>query len=95
MASHSGNGSSADKPVDAIDTSSEASRFSKPGDYTHFDALAPGGALNRWSQNLTRGHDHPGAQAMLYAAGVPNRDMMKNAPHVGIATVWWEGNPCK
>jgi len=32
---------------------------------------------------------------MLYGAGVPNRDMMKNAPHVGIATVWWEGNPCK
>ncbi|KXX83005.1 putative dihydroxy-acid dehydratase, mitochondrial [Madurella mycetomatis] len=31
---------------------------------------------------------------MLYGAGVPNRDMMKNAPHVGIATVWWEGNPC-
>jgi dihydroxy-acid dehydratase len=34
-------------------------------------------------------------QAMLYAAGVPNRDMMKTAPHVGISTVWWEGNPCK
>jgi len=32
---------------------------------------------------------------MLYAAGVPDEDMMKNAPHVGIATVWWEGNPCK
>ena len=31
---------------------------------------------------------------MLYAAGVPNREMMKNAPHVGISTVWWEGNPC-
>ena len=31
---------------------------------------------------------------MLYAAGVPNRDVMKNAPQVGIATVWWEGNPC-
>ena len=31
---------------------------------------------------------------MLYAAGVPNREMMKNAPHVGIASVWWEGNPC-
>lgn len=28
-------------------------------------------------------------QAMLYAAGVPNREMMKNAPHVGIATVWY------
>jgi dihydroxy-acid dehydratase len=32
---------------------------------------------------------------MLYAAGVPNEDMMKNAAHVGVATVWWEGNPCK
>ncbi len=72
-----------------------ASRFSKRGDYVHFDALPSGGPLNRWSQNLTRGHDHPGAQAMLYAAGVPNQDMMKNAPQVGIATVWWEGNPCK
>ncbi|CAK7234663.1 hypothetical protein SBRCBS47491_009024 [Sporothrix bragantina] len=94
----SNNGSNA--PVSATsvaptaETPSESSRFSLPGDYTHFDALPPGGALNRWSQNLTRGHDHPGAQAMLYAAGVPNRDMMKNAPHVGIATVWWEGNPC-
>lgn len=50
--------------------------------------------LNRWSSTITRDHDFPGAQAMLYAAGVPNRDMMKNAPQVGIATVWWEGNPC-
>jgi dihydroxy-acid dehydratase len=41
------------------------------------------------------GHDFPGAQAMLYAAGVPNREAMKSSPHVGISTVWWEGNPCK
>lgn len=34
-------------------------------------------------------------QAMLYAAGVPDQKTMANAPHVGIATVWWEGNPCK
>lgn len=34
-------------------------------------------------------------QAMLYAAGVPNRDAMKNSPQVGVASVWWEGNPCK
>lgn len=56
-------------------------------------------ALNRWSHTITRGrathaptanlllilseHDFPGAQAMLYAAGVPNRDMMKSAPQVG------------
>lgn len=32
---------------------------------------------------------------MLYAAGVPDGQAMRNAPHVGISTVWWEGNPCK
>ncbi|KPM36398.1 putative dihydroxy-acid dehydratase, mitochondrial [Neonectria ditissima] len=65
-----------------------------PKDYIQFPCLPPGGALNRWSAKITRGHDYPGAQAMLYGAGVPNRDMMKNAPQVGVATVWWQGNPC-
>lgn len=51
-------------------------------------------ALNRYSSTLTNGHDFPGAQAMLYAAGVPDQETMKTAPHVGIASVWWEGNPC-
>ncbi|KAF2151694.1 dihydroxy-acid dehydratase [Myriangium duriaei CBS 260.36] len=50
--------------------------------------------LNRYSSTLTKGHDYPGAQAMLYAAGVPDEKAMKNSPHVGIASVWWEGNPC-
>ncbi|KAL8629230.1 hypothetical protein Q9189_005081 [Teloschistes chrysophthalmus] len=31
---------------------------------------------------------------MLYAAGVPDEEKMRNSPHVGIASVWWEGNPC-
>lgn len=62
--------------------------------YAHFPSLPPGGPLNRWSHYLTRGHDMPGAQAMLYAAGVPSKHAMKTAPHVGIASVWWEGNPC-
>lgn len=31
---------------------------------------------------------------MLYAAGVPDREAMKSSPHVGIASVWFEGNPC-
>ncbi|KAI1410633.1 dihydroxy-acid dehydratase [Hypoxylon sp. FL1857] len=61
--------------------------------YIQFKCLPPGGPLNRWSHAVTREHDFPGAQAMLYGAGVPNEEMMKNAPHVGIATVWWEGNP--
>ncbi|KAL1867818.1 hypothetical protein VTK73DRAFT_3992 [Phialemonium thermophilum] len=66
----------------------------RPGDYIQWNVLPPGGPLNRWSSTITRGHDFPGAQAMLFAAGVPNMDMMKNAPQVGVATVWWEGNPC-
>lgn len=32
---------------------------------------------------------------MLYAAGVPDKEAMKNSPQVGISSVWWEGNPCK
>ncbi|KAF2748476.1 dihydroxy-acid dehydratase-like protein [Sporormia fimetaria CBS 119925] len=51
-------------------------------------------ALNKFSSTLTNAHDFPGAQAMLYAAGVPDKTAMKTAPHVGIASVWWEGNPC-
>ncbi|TLD28357.1 hypothetical protein PspLS_03104 [Pyricularia sp. CBS 133598] len=72
----------------------EHSRESRPGDYLDFERRPPGGPLNRWSSKITKGHDFPGAQAMLYAAGVPDKETMKNAPHVGVATVWWEGNPC-
>ncbi|KZZ95452.1 dihydroxy-acid dehydratase [Moelleriella libera RCEF 2490] len=63
-------------------------------DYIQFKCLPAGGPLNRWSTVLTREHDFPAAQAMLYGAGVPDEQMMKKAPHVGIASVWWEGNPC-
>ncbi|WYZ39706.1 hypothetical protein EsH8_IV_000047 [Colletotrichum jinshuiense] len=76
-------------PSDVEDTDYKDSH-----DYIQFKSLPAGGPLNRWSHTITREHDFPGAQAMLYGAGVPNREMMKNAPHVGIATVWWEGNPC-
>ncbi|KAI0805344.1 dihydroxy-acid dehydratase [Xylaria sp. FL0064] len=61
--------------------------------YIQFRCLPPGGPLNRWSHIITREHDFPASQAMLYGAGVPNEEMMKNAPHVGVATIWWEGNP--
>ncbi|KAF6801213.1 dihydroxy-acid dehydratase [Colletotrichum sojae] len=77
-------------PTDHDDTT-----YKDSNDYLQFKTLPPGGPLNRWSHTITREHDFPGAQAMLYGAGVPNREMMKKAPHVGIATVWWEGNPCK
>lgn len=62
--------------------------------YLTFKHSQPGSGLNRYSSTLTREHDFPGAQAMLYAAGVPSEHALKNFPQVGIASVWWEGNPC-
>ncbi|RVX71631.1 hypothetical protein B0A52_03815 [Exophiala mesophila] len=69
--------------------------------YIEFAALKPDAVdgngipmLNRWSHFITRDHDFPASQAMLYAAGVPSREAMQKSPHVGIASVWWEGNPC-
>ncbi|EYE94366.1 putative mitochondrial dihydroxy acid dehydratase [Aspergillus ruber CBS 135680] len=64
---------------------------SLPDDATHADGSQ---ALNRHSTTITRGHDFPGAQAMLFAAGIPDREAMTKSPQVGVASVWWEGNPC-
>ncbi|KAF7157449.1 hypothetical protein CNMCM5623_001710 [Aspergillus felis] len=64
---------------------------SLPNDAKHEDGTP---ALNRYSSYITRGHDFPGARAMLFAAGIPDRDAMAKSPQVGIASVWWEGNPC-
>lgn len=62
--------------------------------YLDFQHSKPGSKLNKFSSTLTREHDFPAAQAMLYAAGVPDENTLKNFPQVGIASVWWEGNPC-
>lgn len=40
--------------------------------------------LNRWSAKITNGHEFPGAQAMLYAAGVENEKQMTGAPQIGM-----------
>lgn len=68
----------------------------KPEDarYLTFKHSQPGSGLNKFSSTLTREHDFPAAQAMLYAAGVPSEQALKTFPQVGIASVWWEGNPC-
>lgn len=34
----------------------------RDGDYIQWDSLPPGGALNRWSHSMTKGHDYVGAQ---------------------------------
>ncbi|MEO8451555.1 MAG: dihydroxy-acid dehydratase [Gemmatimonadota bacterium] len=48
--------------------------------------------LNRYSSRLTETRSQVGSQAMLYATGLTEADLKK--PQVGIASMWWEGNPC-
>jgi dihydroxy-acid dehydratase len=48
--------------------------------------------LNKYSKTITQDDSQPGAQAMLYAAGLTESDFAK--PQVGIASTGWEGNPC-
>ncbi len=48
--------------------------------------------LNRISRRITQPKSQGGSQAMLYATGLSEADMDK--AQVGIASVWYEGNPC-
>jgi dihydroxy-acid dehydratase len=50
------------------------------------------GALNRRSATITAPASQGASQAMLHATGLTRADMSK--AQVGIASVWWEGNPC-
>ncbi len=48
--------------------------------------------LNQYSRRVTQPASQGSSQAMLYATGMQPEDMDK--PQVGIASMWWEGNPC-
>ncbi len=48
--------------------------------------------LNKYSSQVTQPKSQGASQAMLYATGMTDADMRK--PQVGIASVWYEGNPC-
>jgi dihydroxy-acid dehydratase len=48
--------------------------------------------LNKYSSRVTQPKSQGASQAMLYATGMTDADMTK--PQVGIASVWYEGNPC-
>jgi dihydroxy-acid dehydratase len=48
--------------------------------------------LNRISARITQPKSQGASQAMLYATGLRAEDMDK--AQVGIASVWYEGNPC-
>lgn len=47
---------------------------------------------NKYSSVITQPKSQGASQAMLYATGLREEDMAK--PQVGIASVWFEGNPC-
>ena len=48
--------------------------------------------LNKISSRITQPKSQGASQAMLYATGLTPEDMDK--AQVGIASVWYEGNPC-
>src|SRR3954463_2457288 len=50
------------------------------------------GPLNKFSGQITQPETQGSSQAMLYATGMSEEDMQK--PQVGIASMWFEGNPC-
>jgi len=52
------------------------------------DAAKP----NRYSATLTAHARRGGAQAMLVPCGVDDEKLAR--PQVGVASIWWEGNPC-
>jgi dihydroxy-acid dehydratase len=47
---------------------------------------------NKYSSRITQQKSQGASQAMLYATGLSEADMDK--PQVGIASVWYDGNPC-
>ncbi len=51
-----------------------------------------GRQLNTYSSRITQPKSQGASQAMLYATGLAEQDMQK--PQVGIASMWFEGNPC-
>src|SRR5271157_456494 len=48
--------------------------------------------LNKYSAHITQPKSQGASQAMLYATGMTEADL--NKPQGGIASVWFEGNPC-
>lgn len=48
--------------------------------------------LNKYSARITQPSSQGGSQAMLYGTGLTDADM--DRPQVGIASMWYEGNPC-
>ena len=86
-------------PADAADKDGKQ-RLNKYSSTITKDHDFPGAQVGRFgffteASNTGMQIDADLTQAMLYAAGVPDREAMQNSAQVGVASVWWEGNPCK
>ncbi|KAG2502467.1 hypothetical protein JM18_009872, partial [Phytophthora kernoviae] len=66
--------------------------FSSVSNDSDIPKAVDGVRINRYSANVTQPKARGASQAMLYATGMTEEDMDK--PQVGIASMWWEGNPC-
>lgn len=55
-------------------------------------AYEQGHGLNRTSRAITQPKSQGASQAMLHAIGMETEDL--NKAQVGIASVWYQGNPC-
>ena len=53
----------------------------------------PFSSLNRYSRLVTQPKDHGASQAMLFATDPVHLDADLHKPFVGVASVWYEGNP--
>src|SRR3972149_338484 len=48
--------------------------------------------LNKYSSRVTQPKSQGASQAMLFGTGMTEADMQK--AQIGIASFWYEGNPC-
>jgi dihydroxy-acid dehydratase len=48
--------------------------------------------LNKYSSHITQPKSQGASQAMLFATGIREEDLSR--PQIGIASMWFEGNPC-
>ncbi|WRT65386.1 dihydroxy-acid dehydratase [Kwoniella shivajii] len=61
----------------------------------HSTAARPAAeALNRFSKTITEPKSQGASQAMLYATDGVNTDEDLKKAMIGVASVWYEGNPC-
>ncbi|MFT3742269.1 MAG: dihydroxy-acid dehydratase [Gammaproteobacteria bacterium] len=49
-------------------------------------------SFNKYSAHITQPRSQGASQAMLHAIGLTEKDL--NKPQIGIASMWYEGNPC-